>query len=166
MVGSACCRSVLAAIGVPRCSCASRAQLRATVPSSSSISGSVRFATSIEALSITSCEVAPQCTQRAASSGSSAVSAFTSGTTGEFVSRASRASASGSKRSASHAAAIASAASLGTIPASASAPASAASTSSIAWIQARSDTCSATWSGTKSPWKTPPPLTRSPKKAV
>ena len=62
VVGSACCSSVRATIGVDRCDSASAARAAASPSSSASIRSSARRATSIEAVSMTSWLVAPQWT--------------------------------------------------------------------------------------------------------
>ena len=73
---------VLPAIGVSRCTSASRAQAAATPSTCSSISWRAVRATSIAAVSRTSWLVAPKCTQRAASPPTCSRSARTSGSTG------------------------------------------------------------------------------------
>ncbi len=148
MVGSACCSSVRAAIGVSRCSRASPAHSSATRPSEASIGSSARRATSTAAVSITSWLVAPRCTCCAASPPTASRSADTSGAAGLAYDRPAADSASRSKSEAEHASPIASAASAGITPARACARASADSKSSIAWYQAASPVASRTAGGT------------------
>ena len=62
VVGTACCRSVRATIGVSRCSRASAAAAAATRSASASTSASARRETSIAAVSTMSWLVAPRCT--------------------------------------------------------------------------------------------------------
>ena len=79
VVGTACWRSVRAAIGVERCSRASVAQAAATRSASPRIVPSAARATSIAAVSTTSWLVAPRCTQEEASGPTASASARTSG---------------------------------------------------------------------------------------